>query len=79
MGKIKELFMEMNDTYQSLEAYYENEYSQYEYECMTEIQQYIESLERESEYFDSVEFLSSLEKEYDLYMKYQKYLNNENT
>lgn len=33
MGKIKELFMEMNDTYQSLEAYYENEYSQYEYEC----------------------------------------------
>ena len=79
MGKIKELFMEMNDTYQSLEAYYENEYSQYEYECMAEIQQYIESLEQESEYFASVEFLSSLEKEYDLYMKYQKYLNNENT
>ena len=79
MGKIKELFMEMNDTYQSLEAYYENGYSQYEYECMEEIQQYIESLERESEYFASVEFLSSLEKEYDLYMKYQKYLSNENT
>jgi hypothetical protein len=46
---------------------------------MAEIQQYIESLEQESEYFDSVEFLSSLEMEYDLYTDYQKYLSNENT
>jgi hypothetical protein len=79
MGKIKELFMEMDDTYQSLEEYYENEYSQYEYECMIEIQQYIDSLEQESEYFSSVEFLSSLEKEHEVHMEYTKYLNNENT
>ena len=79
MGKMKELAMEMNDTYQSLEEYYENAYSQYEYECMLEIQQYFESLEKASEYYESVEFLSSLEKEYGLYMEYQKYLSNENT
>jgi hypothetical protein len=77
MGKMKELFTNLTDNQPDDD--YPYEYSQYEYDCMLEIQDYFTSLEEEEEYFDSIEFLNSLEKLHELNMEYARYLNNENT